>query len=99
MEGLLWLLVFGAGFYLMMRFGCGAHRVHGHDHVSGAEHGAQGGAAGGRDPVCGMQVADDSGYTKAHEGTRYRFCSKSCLEKFEANPANYVTAAGRGRQS
>lgn len=29
MEGLLGLLVFGVLFFLMMRFGCGAHMMHG----------------------------------------------------------------------
>jgi len=86
MEGLLWLLVFGAGFYFMMRFGCGAHMMHGHGHAAGARHGE----VGGKDPVCGMQVGADSGYTKVHEGTRYRFCSKGCLDKFEADPAKYI---------
>lgn len=32
MEGLLTLLFYAALFYLMMRFGCGAHMVHGHGH-------------------------------------------------------------------
>jgi YHS domain-containing protein len=40
-----------------------------------------------------MQVAADSGYTKMHAGTRYWFCSKACLEKFEAEPAKYAGAA------
>lgn len=30
MEGLLSLLLFAGFFYFMMRFGCGAHLVHGH---------------------------------------------------------------------
>ncbi|MEE9598461.1 MAG: hypothetical protein V3V96_16940 [Acidiferrobacterales bacterium] len=30
MEGLFSLLLFAGIFYLMMRFGCGAHMVHGH---------------------------------------------------------------------
>jgi hypothetical protein len=30
MEGLLWFLVLGGLFYFMMRFGCGAHMIHGH---------------------------------------------------------------------
>jgi len=29
MEGLLWLLVIAGLFYVMMRFGCGAHMIHG----------------------------------------------------------------------
>ena len=30
MRGLLTLLLYAGFFYLMMRFGCGAHEVHGH---------------------------------------------------------------------
>ena len=35
MEGLLWFLIFGGLFYLMMRYGCGAHMVHGHSGHTG----------------------------------------------------------------
>ena len=100
MEGLLWLLVFGAFFYLMMRFGCGAHMVHGQGsggHGDHAGHGGerQGPASGGaRDPVCGMDVAPGQGYTKVHAGREYRFCSRVCLDKFDANPDPYALAQG-----
>lgn len=83
MEGLLWLLAFAAFFYLMMRYGCGAHMVHGHH---GGSEGNTGAGAGGTDPVCGMAVEPDSGYTMAHAGARYWFCSRRCLETFEADP-------------
>lgn len=92
MEGLIGLLVFAALFYLMMRFGCGAHMVHGH----GGAHGGHGAEQNGRDPVCGMQVAADSGYTKMHRGARLRFCSKNCLDKFEADPGKYAPARAQG---
>ena len=87
MEGLLWLLIFAGVFYLMMRFGCGAHMVHGHDHGSGY--------GDTRDPVCGMNVPADRGYTKVHEGTKYRFCSRQCLDRFEAEPGQYLETAGK----
>lgn len=80
MEGLGSLLLFAAFFYFMMRFGCGAHMVHGHSHSS-QKH---------QDPVCGIEVAMDKGYGKMHEGTLYRFCSRSCLDKFEADPGRYL---------
>ena len=94
MEGLLWLLGFGLLFYFMMRFGCGAHMVHGH-----AGHGQHGGrhdggvsteSAQGVDPVCGMAVPAGQGYSKAYAGREYRFCSRACLDKFEARPAEYA---------
>lgn len=85
MGGLLWLLIFAGLFYVMMRFGCGAHMVHGH------EHGGDRGEA--RDPVCGKNVPADRGYMKMHEGIRYRFCSRQCLDRFEAEPDRYLKAA------
>jgi YHS domain-containing protein len=101
MEGLLWLLILGGLFYFMMRFGCGAHGVHGHGshgghghqagHGNHAGHGS--GGSDGKDPVCGMAVPADQGYAKMHEGTLYRFCSRNCLDRFEAEPNKYLNAA------
>lgn len=85
MEGLLSLLLFAGFFYLMMRFGCGAHGVHGHGH--GSPEGKH------KDPVCGMAVKPDQGYGKTHAGREYRFCSRSCLDKFEADPDQYLRPA------
>ena len=84
MEGLLSLLLFAGLFYLMMRFGCGAHLIHGHGAGSNplGKH---------KDPVCGMEVDPNAGYGKAHEGTLYRFCSRSCLDKFENDPQSYLS--------
>ncbi len=44
------------------------------------------------DPVCKMQVTigDDTLYTDS-AGERYYFCSHHCLDKFNANPAAYLT--------
>ncbi|MHB1300604.1 MAG: YHS domain-containing protein [Burkholderiales bacterium] len=84
MEGLFSLLLFAAFFFLMMRFGCGAHIAHG-------RHGQHTPAGGNdTDPVCGMEVPPDSGYSKVHQGSLYRFCSRSCLDKFDANPQQYL---------
>jgi len=106
MEGLLGLLLWAGLFYFMMRFGCGAHMVHGHGghgehggdrektegaHAGHAQHGATMSTA--VDPVCGMGVGPDKGYVKMHEGRQYRFCSRACLDKFEANPGQYAHAA------
>jgi len=92
MEGLLSLLLFAGLFYIMMRFGCGAHMIHGHQ---GGHHGSprqDQPQASATDPVCGMSVAHDQGYTKMHGGKGYRFCSKQCLERFEAEPGRYLEA-------
>lgn len=95
MEGLLWFLILGGLFYFMMRYGCGAHMVHGH-----GEHGGHAGHGGAddehTDPVCGMTVAADQGYGKMHQGTLYRFCSRNCLDKFEADPGKYLKPASGG---
>lgn len=42
------------------------------------------------DPVCGMKVADDTPHHVEHEGQHFRFCSRHCLDKFQANPAAYI---------
>jgi YHS domain-containing protein len=94
MDGLVSFLLFAAFFYFMMRFGCGAHMVHGQG--GGGQHGGHAGPAGGeqgsaRDPVCGMDVAPGQGYTKMHGGREYRFCSRACLDKFDANPDRYAS--------
>lgn len=86
MDGLFSLLLFAVFFYVMMRFGCGAHMVHGGHGGHGQHTAAEGDDT---DPVCGMRVSADSGYTKVHQGKSYRFCSRSCLDKFDADPQQY----------
>jgi len=89
MDGLLTFLIFAVLFYVMMRFGCGAHMVHGHGgHGEHAGHG--GGGEKYTDPVCDMEVEPDKGYGKMIEGKLYRFCSRSCLDKFDADPQRYL---------
>jgi len=92
MRGLLPLLLYAGLFYLMMRFGCGAHMVHGHGgRGEHEEHNAPGGHEGSaKDPVCGMAVQPGQGYTKNHEGRELHFCSRKCLDKFDAEPQRYL---------
>ncbi|MFY9270740.1 MAG: YHS domain-containing protein, partial [Candidatus Manganitrophaceae bacterium] len=43
------------------------------------------------DPVCGMTVDEKSAAGKLiHERTTYYFCSPDCLQKFKANPSDFV---------
>ena len=97
MSGLFSLLLFAVFFFLMMRFGCGAHMVHG-DHGGHAGHGAGTGEgmdfSAAKDPVCGMEVQSGEGYAKMHQGRQYRFCSRRCLDQFEAEPRRYASVTG-----
>ena len=63
----------------MMRLGCGSHAVHGRprDIVH-------------KDPVCGMDVDPLEGYGRMFRGQLYRFCTRSCLDKFDASPERYI---------
>ncbi len=107
MEGLIAFLVFAAFFYFMMRFGCGAHAVHGHaaGAPAGGGHGGHVGHDEGpvravgpgtpvRDPVCGMEVAPGQGYAVTHAGRVYHLCSRACLDKFEREPERYAAGGG-----
>ena len=91
MRGLFSFLMFAAFFYLMMRYGCGAHMVHGGPggHAGHSSAGHEGHAA--QDPVCGMNVAPGEGYSKMVEGREYRFCSKNCLDQFEREPQRHAS--------
>ncbi len=45
-----------------------------------------------RDPVCGMMVDPAASPHRAlHAGDTYHFCSRSCRERFIADPAHYLT--------
>ena len=89
MPGLLGFLIFAAFFFLMMRFGCGAHVGHGGHHGGHHNHNADG-STSATDPVCGMRVDPGSGYAKEYRGVQYRFCSRDCLDKFDAAPDKYA---------
>lgn len=48
-----------------------------------------------RDPVCGMRVDEwTAPFTLRHEGGRYAFCSRRCLERFVDDPGPYVRRNG-----
>ncbi|MFQ5488039.1 MAG: heavy metal-binding domain-containing protein, partial [Gammaproteobacteria bacterium] len=62
---------------------------HEHQHSHGHEHGH---AHGHKDPVCGMDVAEDAPHHTEHAGQRYYFCSAHCLHKFQHEPQRYIVA-------
>ncbi len=88
MSGLGSLLFFAILFYLMMRFGCGAHMIHGHGKHSQPQKKSKEGKY--IDPVCDMEVDADQAYSMMHEGELYRFCTRSCLSKFDTDPGHYM---------
>ncbi|MCF6256565.1 MAG: YHS domain-containing protein [Gammaproteobacteria bacterium] len=93
MEGLGSFLLFAALFYFMMRFGCGSHMTHGHgghDHSKGNTSGHDDRTRKYVDPVCDMEVENEQGYGKMYQGILYRFCSRSCLDKFDNEPERYI---------
>lgn len=96
MGTLLFFAVFGGLFFVMMRFGCGAH-VMGHGHHEGHGGGAPQGQDGLRwvppetavDPVCGMTVRTDTAKSAVHHGKVYYFCSAEHRDAFETAPDRY----------
>jgi len=45
------------------------------------------------DPVCKMKLEPERAAGSIdHRGTTYRFCSTSCLKKFESDPESYLVA-------
>ena len=94
MDTLLSLLAFVGLCYLMMRFGCGDHMGHNPRRRShSGDHRGESPTSTAIDPVCGMTVPPESGWTRARGGGSYRFCSAACLEKFDAQPDAYVPKA------
>jgi len=44
-----------------------------------------------KDPVCGMEIEPNSAFaTREHMGQKYHFCSKDCVQKFDANPHQFL---------
>lgn len=41
------------------------------------------------DPVCGMQVDENTSHKSQHAGKTVYFCSASCKQKFHKNPGAY----------
>ena len=47
------------------------------------------------DPVCGMEVEEGSTKERSvYNGTTYYFCSKDCMDEFNAFPEDYVGGEG-----
>jgi YHS domain-containing protein len=101
-QNVVYFLLWAALFFVMMRFGCGAHVMglgHGRDHRAGTD--AQerwAPPAKVTDPVCGMSVDTATAKTAIRGGHAYYFCSQECREKFEANPASYANTSSHPQE-
>ena len=89
-----YLLFWAVLFFVMMRFGCGAH-VMGHHHHSNrnAPPGGNGAwipPAWDCDPVCGKIVPIAGAKSSIWKGHAYYFCSEDCRTKFESAPRTYT---------
>ncbi len=102
MEALVYFIIWAGLFFLLMRFGCGAH-VLGHGH--GSKAGSQGQQSDNTssqlqwtapetaiDPVCIKTVQTLTAKSAVHDGQVYYFCSRDCRERFEAAPDTYLAA-------
>ena len=104
MEALLYFALWAGLFFLMMRYGCGAHVMgHGHHRHGSRRTGGNGGPPQLRwvpppsdvDPVCGMKVVTAGAKSSVHDGSVYYFCSRYCREIFEAAPTQYIGPEAR----
>jgi len=46
-----------------------------------------------KDPVCGMEVEQDSKFSAEYQGRTYYFCSEECEDAFKAKPDQYAKNA------
>lgn len=102
MEALVYFALWAGLFFLMMRFGCGAHVLgHGHSAKAGP-HSQQSDDTSSQlqwlapenaiDPVCIKTVQTTTAKPSVHDGQVYYFCSRDCRERFEAAPDTYLAA-------
>ncbi len=104
MNSLIYFLMLGGLFFLMMRFGCGAHVMgHGHGHTGAPSdgHDASPDSSGPLrtppdkvvDPVCHVNVETAKAKSAVYGGQVYYFCSQDCRAKFETDPPTYAKDA------
>ncbi|MEM0374228.1 MAG: YHS domain-containing protein [Sulfolobaceae archaeon] len=48
------------------------------------------------DPVCGMEVDQNSKYKYMYKGNTYYFCSSHCLKEFQKDPEKYLREGPKG---
>lgn len=52
-----------------------------------------------RDPVCGMPVAEHTGFHSSHGGKDFYFCGSTCQQDFERDPERYTGRNSGGEPS
>ncbi len=46
-----------------------------------------------KDPVCGMNIEPEAAFaTRSHQGHTFYFCSKDCVDRFDADPLPFTSA-------
>jgi YHS domain-containing protein len=98
MDSLISLLLVVGLFYLMMKYGCGAHARRGgcghYQHKTGQEtitEETTNVKGITRDPVCGIDIAINRACDSVEYGREtYYFCSKDCLRKFKERPEYFA---------
>jgi YHS domain-containing protein len=100
-QDIMYYLFWAGLFFVMMRFGCGAHIMgHGHHHDASATDEAPRTSVPSTlpdqvtDPVCKMTLQVSAAKTAVHSGQTYYFCSSKCRETFEAAPETYAKSGG-----
>ena len=43
-----------------------------------------------RDPICGMEVGENSKLKSSYKGKTYVFCSANCKQNFDKKPEKYA---------
>lgn len=103
MESLFSVLLFIGFFYLMMRFGCGAHSTgggcghsshHGNRHENAPDRTISHRESTTRDPVCGMQMEiSQTARSMQHGSDTFYFCSDGCYRTFKERPQYFAGIA------
>lgn len=91
MKNIAYLLFWALLFFVMMRFGCGAHMM---GHRRHSRHSGDGGRIPeppqAVDPVCGMTVDTAKAKSALYNGRAYYFCSEQCRNTFEEAPQKWA---------
>lgn len=96
MESLLYFIVWGALFFVIMRIGFGAHVVgRGEDNSkTGEPHNKAARWIPPKsdfDPVCDKVVHPEQALSSVYDGHVYYFCGTDCRAAFEATPEHYLS--------